>query len=122
MFNTWVKKITGNLPPITSHEAGRQGTQTFERRKNKREQLIDLTETSSFAEEARKQSMALMNRLRKSGGARPSQVPTWNKTRKKVSDHLASAFDFEDIVDEITEKLEDASEQDPFFQKLIKKL
>ncbi len=121
MFNTWVKKITGQLPNITSHEAGRQGAQSFERRKNKREQLIDITEASSFAEEARKQSMALMNRLRKSGGSRPT-VPTWNKTKKTVSENLAAPFDFEDLVDEITEKLEDASEQDPFFQKLIKKL
>ncbi len=121
MFNTWVKKITGTLPPITSQEAGRQGAQTFERRSKKRE-LIDLTEASSFAEEARKQSIALMNRLRSSGGARPTQVPSWRQIKKGVRENLSEAYDFEDIVDEITEKLEDVADQDPFFKKLVKKL
>ncbi|QQR80925.1 MAG: hypothetical protein IPJ69_01890 [Deltaproteobacteria bacterium] len=121
MFNTWVKKITGAVPNVNSQESARQGAQTFERRSKKRE-LIDLTEASSFAEEARKQSFALMNRLRSTGGARPTQVPTWRQIKKGVKENLSDAYGFEDLVDEITEKLEDVAEQDPFFKKLVKKL
>ena len=108
----WVKDILVSILP----ESVGQGAETFE--KKTKPQLIDVSEGVSFVEEARRQSVALMERMKKSG-TKADKLRAWIKARRKVKENLADFYDIPGVMEEVTERMIEAAEFDPFYKKLF---
>jgi len=98
-------------------EATGQGAQAFERKA--RAELIDVAEGSKLSEEARRKSSELLSKIQMSG-APSAPIPTWSQVRSKVKRGISDFYDFDDVVDEITEKLEEVAKVDPFYKRLFR--
>lgn len=114
----WVRNILSVfLPPGQAGQIG-QGAQAFERKAKAR--LLDVTDGVKLAEEVRRKSAELLNMVRK-GGAGMDRLRLWLGVRRKVKRGLVEAYeDLPDLVDEVTEKIREAAEHDPFLRRLFR--
>ena len=126
MITNWVKNILHTMKSgaregvhADSHESANlagnligQGAQAFE--KKSRAKLIDVAEGVSFAEQARRQSLLLKSKTVPTGV--PSTLNMKSQIRRRVRGNLADFFDVPEVVDEVTEKLEN----DPYFRSKFK--
>ncbi len=111
--------MTSVLPSNDSRTAG-QGAQAFE--KKTRSKLTDeqtAQQEMEMSKEAERQSAEFQTLSQKSGARRDRPV-LWANVRKNVKKSLAPFYD-EEITDEITEKLVEAAEHDPYFNRLFNK-
>lgn len=116
MITGWVKNIIASILPTESNTVG-QGAQAFEKKSKAR--LIDVTEGASLAEEARKQSMELLSMIRK-GGAQFDRLRLWINVRRKTRGALADFYDIPEVMEEVTEKIREVAEHDPFYRRLFR--
>jgi hypothetical protein len=109
----WVKNILSAIMPMSVG----QGAETFEKKAKAR--LIDVTEGVSLAEEARKRSMELLSVIRR-GGVSLDRLRLWLSIRRKTKKGLADFYDMPEIMDEVTEKILEAAEFDPFYKRMFR--
>lgn len=115
MITGWMKTLMSSLFPRASEVVG-QGAQAFE--KKAKAKLVDVTEGLFLTEEARKQNALLGKIVSKSGG-RLNGILFGLNSRRKVKKNLADFYDTPEIIDEITEKIREVAEHDPFYRKLF---
>ncbi len=101
---------------LRSPEASAQGAQAFE--KKAKVKLVDIAEGFLHIEEARKKNVALGEIVAKSGGKLDGLLFRIN-SRRKVKKNIADFYDMPEIVDEVTERIREAAEHDPFYKKLF---
>ena len=105
-----IRHILDLLPQVTQ-----QGADDRERKRAK-PRLLDLVEARVLSEEARRQNLRLSQVLKqrqpdvKRAGQREN-------VRHKVDALIAPYYKHPEIMDEITEKLVDAAEHDPFYKR-----
>ena len=116
MITGWVKNIIASILPGPANEVG-QGAQAFE--KKARARLIDVAEGASLTEEARKRSVELLSMIRR-GGVQLDRLRLWIGVRRKVEWGIADFYDMPEIMDEVTEKIREAAEHDPFYKRLFR--
>lgn len=109
----WVKNILSAIMPMSVG----QGAETFE--KKAKAKLIDVTEGVSLTEEARKRSLDLLSTIRK-GGDSLDRLRLWLSVRRKTKKGLADFYDMPEIMDEVTEKILEAAEFDPFYRRMFR--
>lgn len=115
MIVGWFKNLFAPARPEESERIG-QGAQSFERKARPR--LIDVTEGISLSEEARKRSTELLSLLRR-GGIHIDRFRLWLSARRKIKNNLADFYDTPEIMDEVTEKILDAAQEDPRLRKMF---
>jgi hypothetical protein len=93
-----------------------QGAQTFE--KKAKATLIDITDGVSLTEEARKRSTELLSMIRR-GGSRIDRLRLWLTGRRKIKNSVADFYDMPEIMDEVTEKILDAAQEDHRLRKMF---
>lgn len=113
-----IRHILDLLPQVTQ-----QGADDWERKrarldsaKQAKPRLLDLVEARALSEEARKQNMRLSQVLKQ---RKPDmkRVGQRESVRHKVDALIAPYYKHPEIMDEITEKLVDAAEHDPFYKR-----
>lgn len=104
----------------TSHESTAQGAIEEEKRTRLSRDPIDVPHRV-LSEEAAKRSSELGHLVR-SGWPWVKRERVKKKVRQKVWDVVSKNFEFsnDDMVDEITEKIVDAAEVDPTYQKMFR--
>ena len=112
MIVGWFKNLFASVLP----ENIAQGAQTFE--KKAKVKLIDVTDGVSLSEEARKRSTELMSMIRR-GGFQIDRLRLWLTARRKIRNNVADFYDIPDIMDEVTEKIIDAAQEDPRLRKMF---
>jgi hypothetical protein len=112
MIVGWFKNL---FSPARPEEVG-QGASAFE--KKAKVNLIDITDGVSLTEEARKRSTELLSMIRR-GGIQIDRLRLWLTARRKVKNNIADFYDIPDIMDEVTEKILDAAQEDPRLRKLF---
>jgi hypothetical protein len=112
MIVGWFK----NLFASGRSESIGQGAQSFERKA--KVQLIDVTDGVSLTEEARKRSTELLSMIRR-GGIQIDRLRLWLTARRKIKNSVADFYDIPDIMDEVTEKIIDAAQEDPRLRKMF---
>jgi hypothetical protein len=112
MIVGWFKNLFGVARP---EEVG-QGASAFERKA--KVNLIDITDGVSLTEEARRRSTELLSMIRR-GGIQIDRLRLWLTARRKVKNNIADFYDIPDIMDEVTEKILDAAQEDPRLRKLF---
>ena len=119
MITGWVKNIISSILPgeVTPPNEIGQGAQAFE--KKAKAKLIDVTEGISLSEEARRRSLELLSMIRK-GGATLDRFRLWVNIRRKTKRDLADFYDMPGIMEEVTEKILEAAEHDPFYKRLFR--
>lgn len=123
MITGWVKNlifsvIPGGADQRPNEGAGQigQGAQTYE--KKSKAKLIDVTDGLFVAEEARRQSQELFTIVRK-GGSHLDRIRFWLGARRKVKQNMADFYDIPGILEEVTEKITEVSQHDPYYKKLF---
>ena len=112
MIVGWFKNLFASDRP----EHLGQGAQTFE--KKAKAHLIDITDGVSMTEEARKRSTELLSMIRR-GGIQIDRLRLWLTTRRKIKNSVADFYDMPEIMDEVTEKILDAAQEDTRVRKLF---
>ncbi len=115
-MNIWFKNIISAILPGGPAETIGQGARTFEKKAKAR--LIDVTDGVHLADAARKKSGELVSLLLR-GGERVDRFRLWMGARKKVKKNVMDAYDMPELLDEITEKIVEASKEDPFYRRLF---
>ena len=118
MNTSWINKIFTSVLPKGSTEATSQGAQSFEK-KDKKARLIDVTDGIHMSEEARRKSMEFFS-IANRGGQKVNRPPLWSQVRKKVKGNIADDYNMDEIIDEVTEKILEAAQEDPFYKKLFR--
>lgn len=116
MIVGWFKNLFASERPEHASGSIAQGAQTFE--KKAKAQLIDVTDGVSMTEEARKRSTELLSMIRR-GGIQIDRLRLWLTTRRKIKNSVADFYDMPEIMDEVTEKILDAAQEDPRVRKLF---
>lgn len=111
MIVGWFKNLFSARP----EEIG-QGAQAYERKAKVK--LIDITDGVSLAEEARKRSTELMSMVRR-GGIHIDRLRLWLNGRRKIRNSVADFYDIPEIMDEVTEKIIDAAQEDSRLRKMF---
>lgn len=116
MIVGWFKNLFAS--DRSEHPGGSlsQGANAFE--KKAKAHLIDITDGVSITEEARKRSTELMSMIRR-GGIQIDRLRLWLTTRRKIKNNVADFYDMPEIMDEVTEKILDAAQEDPRLRKLF---
>lgn len=118
MIPAWVKNVISVIrPEQVSAQTSGQGAQAFERKA--RAELIDVAEGVKLSEEAQRKGAELLSKLQMSG-APFVPLTTGAQVRSKVKKGISDFYDFEDVVDEVTEKLKEVSKADPFYKRLFR--
>jgi len=113
----WVKNLFGF--PSTAPEQVGQGAQAFEKKARAKLKEEPQEEERLTDEEARRRSMALFSVTRK-GGSEPVRFPLSMSVKNKAKKSIADFYDIPEIMEEITEKIQEAAEVDPFYKKLFR--
>lgn len=113
----WIKNIISSILPWTNSQTMGQGAQAFEEKAKAK--LIGVTDGVYLSEEARKKSMEYYALARKTGTPL-ERPPLWSEVRKKVKKNVANFYDIEEVMDEITERIVEAAQHDPFYKKLFR--
>lgn len=109
--------ISAILPKSNPEPSG-QGAQAFDRKS--KVNLIDVTDGVNWLEEAaRKQSLELSSLARKTGTPL-ERPPLWSNIRRKVKKNAGGFTDIDEVIDEVTEKIIEAAQSDPFYKKLFR--
>ncbi len=112
----WIKNVISAVLP----NAIGQGAATFEKKaKAKLTDINGVAEGAPLVEEARRRSLEFMNLLRKSGG-RMEKFRLRLSARRKVKKGIADVYDIPEIVDEVTEKIMETAQEDPYFRRLFR--
>ena len=106
-----IKHIISLLPQLTQ-----QGALDVEKKREK-PRLLDMMEARALSEEARRRNVELSALLRKSGSLVVQQDERRGRVKKKVSALMAPHYQHPDIVDEVTEKLTDVANHDPYYRR-----
>ncbi len=113
MKTNWIKNVLQTLLPQTLG----QGAATYEKKAKAKLEMGDGPHPS--AEEVQKQSAELGGIIKKTGETL-NAVKLRVNARRKVKKNIASFYDMDGLPEEITEKLVEAAEADPFFKKWFK--
>ncbi len=105
MFLRAIRNIFALFPHLSQ-----QGAVEHERRREK-PKLLDVMEARFLSEEARRRNVAL-TALLKNNSTMPEDEPLREGVEKKVNALMAPYYDHQEILDEVTEKLTDASYHD----------
>ena len=96
-----------------------QGAQTFEKKaKAKLASADGEAEGVSILEDAIRKSSFLLSKLRRSG-AKLDRLPLWLGVRRKTKKNIAKCYDLPEITDEVTEKVFEVAQEDPFYKRLF---
>ena len=113
MIVGWFKNFISAILP----ERIGQGAQAFESKSKAK--LIDVTDGVYLTEEARKRSLELLTIVRK-GSVHLNRFLLWLNVRRKAKGQVADFFDLPEIMEEVTEKIVEAADIDPFYKKLFR--
>lgn len=116
MITGWVKNIISSVLPAAPNPVG-QGVQAFE--KKAKAKLVDVTEGVSVTDEVRRRSLELLSMIRR-GGVQLDRLRLWINVRRKMRENLADFYDIPEIMDEVTEKIREVAEHDPFYKRLFR--
>ncbi|HEX5037380.1 MAG TPA: hypothetical protein VFX30_09510 [bacterium] len=116
MIVGWFKNLFASGRSEHPSDAIGQGASSFE--KKAKVQLIDVTDGVSLTEEARKRSTELLSMIRR-GGIQIDRLRLWLTTRRKIKNSVADFYDMPEIMDEVTEKILDAAQEDTRVRKLF---
>lgn len=112
----WVRNLISNFLPIGRPESVGQGAGTFE--KKARAKLIDLADGVALTEEARRNHLRL-DSLKPKGQSPLQGLRMRRKIRKRVGDSLGDGYEIPEIMEEVTEKILEVTQHDPFYRRLF---
>jgi hypothetical protein len=105
-----IKNIISLLPHITQ-----QGAINEEKKKEK-PRLMDVMEARFLSEEAHKRNVELSSLIRNNGNIL-GEDRLREGVEKKVTALMAPYYQHSEIVDEVTEKLVDVAQHDPYYKR-----
>lgn len=113
MVLKWIQSTTSHVRPETAQQAANEEYKAKEKKESK---LIDV------AHEVMRKDQDNLNGLVRIGLSNVKREKLRGKVRKKVWEVVSEGFgtaDSDDMVEEITERMVDAAENDPYYKKMI---
>ncbi len=106
---TWVRNVISSILPASLG----QGGETFEKKEKPR--LFDVTDGYFLVEEARKWGLSMVRK----GRTELDEVRDKLRARRFVRKNISEVYDLPEIIDEVTEKIYEASREDHRFRNLF---
>ena len=112
MIIQWIKNIFGIVNPESLSQGAREADRLA------KNGLVPEIDRASVAEEAFKKGFELIGILQQ-GGQILQRKKLKREIRKTVQSKISPAFNHPEIVDEVTERITEATLSDPFYKRLF---